>query len=646
MKKIFSFLAALLLVSFSAKAAISITLIVDDPARYDISYYDQSYNQIEPDIVAGANVLTFDWIAEDSYSGVSVSIYPKSDYKVQSLFCVTTETEETIYGSGASLYVLPEQNGYVYRVTSVSYEELRTAKATFIVDNPDKVTLNRGYSAIELVQGENVVSFIPEGTDAERFTVSASIRNSELYQVTADGKEVVSQYGNYNLTDLKDGSRVEIVANFPDKDVKINFVAEVEGSEGFINSVLVDNQPVENFSLAEGLTLKLGQLLTINGNTLDYNWESAQMNSTTIAYWSNPYNFFVKEEGPHTFTFKATPYALLNFTVNVDHPERITLYKGSKYQSITIPLVAGENKLTISAQAGGIAFEAAAGYLVTSFTAADGTEYKATPSYSLIPVKEGDVFTITTYAPDRVEEALIYIDEPALATGGGIVSWYANDNYDAQTTAYSFQAGTNAPQIQAGYNPLVFDATFDNPLNIAAWNADHFFVYLNDVQQVIPEYYSSVQFAVADGDIVKVFLRAEPDTFAVSFSVADDCAACAFEDVVRDQIVPVADLANSIDVLTGTEISFRLAGTEILTANGAELTPDEDGVYTLHINANTTLVAGSTPTAIDHVDTALNTNVYTLQGVLLIREATPAQINALPAGLYIINGQTTYLLSR
>lgn len=60
-------------------------------------------------------------------------------------------------------------------------------------------------------------------------------------------------------------------------------------------------------------------------------------------------------------------------------------------------------------------------------------------------------------------------------------------------------------------------------------------------------------------------------------------------------------------------------------------------LYTNFVDAT----SGIEDVAVDGSGKAADANVYTLQGVLLIKDATDAQISALPAGLYIIRGVKT-----
>ena len=77
--------------------------------------------------------------------------------------------------------------------------------------------------------------------------------------------------------------------------------------------------------------------------------------------------------------------------------------------------------------------------------------------------------------------------------------------------------------------------------------------------------------------------------------------------------------------------------------NGTAVTAETDGSYKVVVNSNSTInVKVAVASGIGSVTTSAQkgTDVYTVAGVLVLKNATPSQINALAKGLYIINGKT------
>lgn len=635
MRKIYSFVLAFVAGIFATNinAAISITINIDDINRVTVR---QDYNEVNG-LKTGNNVITS--TADYTY----VEIAPRSgDFGLTGVIQIDKEgkTENRYISYGVCAFSASSYNdGFTYKVTSFSYAALRTASCKIYVDDASKVNAYRNNnSTITLTNGLNVVKFIQEGDNAETpFSISS---NSSLYKVKLNGEEQAGSYGSYRLAPV-DGDSITILANYPDVDVPVHFIAGNEASQGFITEITVDGEAVA--TPADGnLTVKLGSTVGYKGNISDYKFDSLFVGTEKNTYFSGSATFFVgSETADYTIKYYAHKYATYDITVNIDHPERVTLYKGYSYNNNPIVLAAGSNTVALTEQISGISFKVNAGCWIESFADAEGNEYKNTSSYSLIATSAGKVFTITTGEIDRQLHAEFYIDDPSASTYGGNVTFAADGSNRSTPLVFHGNGGVLA---QSGYNLLTFDKTFDNPVQVSFWGPDvsTIFFYINDVKQ---DASTSFSFTLADGDVLKAFLKAEPQTYTVTFG-AKEGSDYGFTDVVRDVIVPVGDVTAPLSVLTDTKISFKLTGTTVVTANDKVLTADEEGIYSLSVNENTAILAGGEGTSIENITPAPSNNVYSLQGVLLLRDATEAQIKALPAGTYIINGKAAYLLQR
>ncbi len=578
MKKIYSLLIALVAMFCSAVAinAASLTVNVDDASRVKVMI-----DYVEQTIVTGNNVFEYD---PNSYAYMEIS-GKNGDYGISKVHVKYTDnTKEDVYMSygKAGLSMGAYQNGAVYTVTSFSYAELRTATCTVNVDDASKVSFQRGNSTVELVNGDNTIAFIPDGSNAESFSIRGT--SGSLYQVLVNGTAASTSYdGSYSVSP-KANDIIKIEANFPDVNVPVKFIAVNEGTEGFVTNVKVDGEAVAN-AWDEHFSVKLGSTLEWTPNESDYQLNSIWLNGAT-SYLYECRNITVLTTDSVIIKYDATKYASFNITVNIDHADRITLYKKVNYNSVEITgLVDGANTIELSEACSGLSFKAFGGCWVKSFKDAEGTEYKDYPdNYQDIPVAEGKVFTVTTGAVERNAKFVFYIDEPAQCPYGGNLT-LAADNHKNQTTPVLFQDGNGDP-LAGGYYTIAFDATFDNPMQINCWgNTNAAIVYQQDT---IVKYDYSPRFTATDGDVIKVFLAGAPDTLAVTFTAA---AGCAFSDVVRDIVVPVADVTTPLEVLEGTQISFKQTGAVKVLANGAEVAADEDGVYTISVTADTEIVA-------------------------------------------------------
>lgn len=70
--------------------------------------------------------------------------------------------------------------------------------------------------------------------------------------------------GYYSVAPV-DGDSITILANYPDIDVPVHFIAGNEASKGFITEVTVDGEAVTNLA-DDNFTVKLGSTVGYKGN--------------------------------------------------------------------------------------------------------------------------------------------------------------------------------------------------------------------------------------------------------------------------------------------------------------------------------------------------------------------------------------------
>ncbi len=635
MKKFYSLVLALVACATTAFAT-SITINIDDATRVKVSQ-----DGTELTVKNGANTIT----STESYSYVTITT-TSSDYGLTSVTAVnaagTPQSPEYIYNNSVNLSLSSYVDGWTYTVTSFSYAELRTAKCKVYVDDASKVQLTRyNGSTITLQNGVNEIAFVPATASANVESPFGLRGESTLYAVKINGAEQTESGGSYYLS-VADGDSVTILANFPDVDVPVQFIAGDDKSAGFITGVDVDGTSVTNWADAD-FTVKLGSKVTFKYNTADYGTDSIFVNGEKIYSYGSSYYFTVTTETTHTVKYYAHKYATYDITINIDDPSHITLYKGYSYNNQEITgLIAGKNTVSLAETIKGISFKAASGCWVVSFTDAEGTEYKETSGYSQISTKAGDVFNITTGAADRSSQFVFYIDSlEKVPYGGGLV-------FPDRTSPLVFAEDyAKNPVAVNGYNVIHFDPLYDSVIAVSfngLYEKD-VYMYIND-SLISPKYEgsSSFELRLEDKDIVKAFLAGAPDTLDVTLIETDEYK---FIDLTEDVLNEESSLPTNPyygKALTGTLLSFSVTDGGVVYQDEKKLEPVEDDVYAVVITANTTIEVKAPATAIENTNAALNRNVYTVEGILLLQDATDAQIKSLPAGLYIINGQSTYLL--
>lgn len=521
-------------------------------------------------------------------------------------------TPESVYSGMWYKTVYSSDEGATYTITTKNLEEARTASCTVNVDDASRVTasLSGTNSDVTFVNGENTLRFDPENETTLR--LSAANYNYPLYSVTVNGESVGSEYGSYYVP-LTQGCEVNIIAIIPDKDITLTIEYADEASVGAIGQVRVEDEivtPVDNV-----VTLKAGQKIGILGNSM-YNIESAELNGDPISYWSGSYEYTWTAMDNCVLKVKAHKYSTFNVKVTVNDPDQITLYRGSSYSGDVIELNEGENTVEVPENNSYITWEIATGCKLVSAT----INGEATTAQGV-------------YATDNMEivfeTAAIFMDKTA-------VVW---TDFDPQSLTYfSFSTYTRddlGKNFSQGYNVVPFyDAYVPFGLSWYTQELDVNKVYVNDeIKEPQYEGSTSYELPLENGDVVKVFLAAEPVECAVTFEVEEGVEA----NVTRDVIKPVDDLETPLTVFAGTQLNIT-SETEnvIVLVNDKKVTPSEEAGYEFVVTEPVNVVMkvdGSIGITTIGAE-APAAPVYNLQGVRVSNS-----LDALPAGIYIQGGK-------
>lgn len=623
MKKIYSFLSVMVLSLFAISANAQKTVIfnVDDPDRVDIQV---NYASVEG-IVAGDNKVEIPQYA-------SVYVYAKSGYLLESVCCTTTNTPISIYGMNyAYVYVDTSAEGELrYEVKSNTLEALRTATMTVNVDDASLVAMQFSTTneRVNLVNGENTVKFIPSMESP--IMIAHSTYGKTLYQVSVNDVIQEAQGQQYRLN-VVDGSKVDIKANFPEGlAYRVQFSYVNEGTEDAVSSVTVDGAPIEAEKYNDpDFTVPAGKQVSITFNLQDYQLNNFKVNGTTTSTYGS-YQFIPTAET--TLEIDATKYAEFNSTLNIDHAENVTVYKGYSYNNNVISVKDGENILTMMSNSNMIAIKANSGCKIESITDNLGSSFSSdyNGDYNIY-LSEGQVVAVTTSAIVRNDVVTINVD--ADPTDQNVINYF------------SFaRADRSAITLKEGANELKFNS-IDNPFDLS-WYDSHGYTtaYLNGVK--IKPYYeggNKYELNFTNGDVLDVFIITEFTPFNVTFTNNDESVAANTTVSVDGKGAAINYWANGLTVLSGTTLSIAPAGdAPIYVMNGEKvLTPAEDGTYKVTVSENTALTLSSTSlTGIEEVTantTADKNAVYNLQGVKVANRADA--LRDLPAGVYVVGGK-------
>lgn len=604
--------------SFSAKADINVTLKVDDATRLTgyIQYTDGDYNYVQTD-------LDLTQFIEEGNSFTIPSSYGYVYINATDGNTITSAIDQisgNSGGTGSSVYF------YVYAdanivVTSADLESTRTATCSVTVDDASKVALsyNTGESVM-LENGTNTVKFNPDNETP--FQLSHANYGETLYSVTLNGNNVTDNYGRYYVT-VADGDVLDIKAEFPDEPSIISF-SYGDNEEEILGclSVRINDASVEDFN-GKTLSAKLGDKITLIGNTdlYDFNYSINIDGESTYFYGSYD---FVATKTAHTIEVNATKYATYDVNVTVDNADQISIYAGTSNTPASI--ISGEvTAIALSSSSNYINVMPATDCYIASILV-NGNEYTSdygTQSCTVRNLNEGDNVVITSGKVERNKTATIWVDDLNAAIYG-----YSVQRYSDRTSVNLISGETVTINFDDADNPYYF--SFYQPT---------FCSFFMNGTYVAPQYEGSTSYYVtfADGDALEVYLASEPEKFAVTFTQNLENAVTS----VSTNGQAYADWATGFSAISGTEVSVALADESGATVfvDDVNVTANENGLYVIEIKKDTNIVISDETSGIENITVESTNNVYNMQGMLIIRNAQAEQINALPSGIYIINGK-------
>jgi len=608
-KKNYFVLIILFVIIASLKAnAFNITVNVDDASR--VSLYLGSSKQTLTD---GDNVL-------DVKTGDRLYFSANTGYVLKSVMNGTTA--ETISSLTSCMIGLDEatHTDAKWIVTTCPLDDVRTASCKVTVDDASKVTLGFSgtYTTYALKDGENDVKFVPEVEST--FAISAKDNSVSLYSVKKNSEPVSPQYGTYRI-DVVNGDKIEIQANYPDEDYSVKFNLS-EKAEGFITKVQVNGVEVKNF-MDDNFTVKAGSQVSITGNTNDYSLESFKVNGSDVDFYGS-YSFMVT--GPTNVDIVAHKYGNISAVLDIDDASHVTVYKGYSYYGNSVEVKTGKNTIEVPESTPVIAIKANDGYTLVSVS--DGTtDFVERDGNSEVNVKVTDAMNITVKTAELVRDknAVVYVEDASVPS-------YMRFMRKDYTTI----------DLATGYNHIPF-YDGDLPFSSSFYGTSTLNVYKND-ELMEPQYTGATSYTlnVEDNDVVKFFFTKTPAIAKATVTVEGDAKELT---TVKDQIKEVADFTNPISCLEDTELSFSVSdksSVKSFTMNGTAVTPQEDGTYKVIITADSDIkVELGVASGIKSVTGSENkaNNVYTTDGVLVIKNATRSQIDGLAKGIYIINGK-------
>lgn len=620
----------------------SFTLYVADASKVQLSRADNT----AVTLANGNNTVKF-------ADGSHVSGYAETSFIVrtsESDVLLTYESSnlepKSKYSTSGSLD-FPAKNGATVSVSLYNLDDIRTASVTVNVDDPSKLSVVRGGRSIYFSETNKTINFVSShlsGYTESNFTFSG---NGNWYTLKNGDNTLSSFSSNYNWT-ATNGATVDVVFAVPDVNVPVNFEGTIDAfSKVEVNGVEVDKA---TWSAAD-YSVKLGSEINLYGNNTDYSLDLLEINGTKLDSYNYffsgyAYSFTVTSESAYNVNLSATKLEPFDIYLTVNHPDLLAVspnYNGSSPydKEVVDPANPNRLKVTLPGKTSSVYLCALDGCSFDSIK--DGSGNHVSCYYSPVTiynVSANQEFSVWINKPERTDTLYVSFDYPEYLSAGGVVQrnnkeviTFKNPSTESGAAAYNEQ--------YKGWNKIAFDPNNEKGFYLSLY-ANNFYIYYNGEQK--QDNYSgnnimsSYNFTASNNDsiVVNILLSA-------SFNIAGSATVT---------MVSPADVdpTKTFYVAPETEVQFTTNGSSVVVNNTDDIVADGDGVYTVTVSGNYTTIAIGAPTttAIESVtiEKPRNNNVYTLQGILLIQNASEAQIDALPRGLYIINGEKRIVTNR
>lgn len=528
--------------------------------------------------------------------------------------------------------------GRIYEVGTVSLESERTASVTVTVtDDPSKVTeAYRGAARIQLGKAGEAKTFgFNPGSSEAQFKFSGDL--VPLNSVKVNGKAVAPDTPESlsHIITVADGDKIEITASYPEIEVPftINVPEEVAGVVRSLKRNLGGYYNYENldFTPNEPVMVPAGSCLEIEFNTSDYNLKSAKIGD----YDLNPSGakIFVLNDMVDV-DLDAALWGVFNVTINLTDPSQVKVYPGEYPDVEPYALVAGANNVELDERKGAIFIKAESGFQINGVTDENGNLCEG----------QGNVYKVT-------RNGMVFnIESGELQYDGKWVLWIdTTDHFNTEADSY-----WGSSEYRGEYNYITEAGYLVHPYAKALGEQFNFFIsldlgyhlYINGELDSTNEYTPSCYKYFTPGnkiDVLRLYTTGEPaEKYDVEFVTFGDKVSDA--KVVTDLVVEQPAWADGLTLLEGTRVAITLpadAEGAAVKLDDATLYADEDGRYVFDTKGNhtVTISTSSSITGIDADRSTDNNAVYNLMGVKVLDNASAADLELLPTGIYVVNGQ-------
>lgn len=613
-------LATIALGISSAEASVSLTITADDASHVKV-YVNEWSSELQEDIPRyfepEGNV--FSVTVDDGYR---IRVKGVNPWGIESITDDAGTPVDAYKSAGEWSFSSNYLDGKNLNVVTYNQDLERTKSFTLNIDDPDAVNVYLGVGQYpntyqpDLNPGETVIKYNP---DTEyRINISPKYWDETIYGVTLDGQPYDADSMGWYIFDLSDNCSVDVMVHAPARDVNLSF-SYSDGSMGCIDKVLVNDEQVE---MSEIITVPDGSRIEVfknNGFNISY-W---RIGNGEFMLWSGESNVFTVM-GDTELYFMAVPKKAVNFVVNVNNAECMSLFVvNDNGEGSPLDLVTGKNDLQLYDGNTYVFWTAAKGCIIDEVRVSSNGEDAELYTAANIVVEDGMVIDFSAREMARTCTAVVWCDGVKDADMGA----YIKNRYYEKIC--DLKEGYNVIQFDEAENP--FDVTASFILSDAKFN-----IFYLDGVRLEPRYADMPSYSVTFSDLSvgKLFLAHRPVDCKITIEIGENVDV----EVIRDIIVPVTDFSAPVECFEGTEFKIIPENPVIVSVDGDEIDPEEDGCYIIEANDSYTITVEKNPTVgITGINGESEDDiVYNLLGVSL---GKVENINTLAPGIYIIGGK-------
>lgn len=549
-------------------------------------------------------------------SYVSMKTFPAGEF-CEVRYSPEYNTSLSISANGPAPYkVLVDGEEIPQSPYSVSINNLHQDMTVEIIANyPDEeatVTFDLKNDAKDYVK-----EFYIYGSAAENYSKTPVDISSGSAKIPL-GKQVVighvTNYRDFTLAEYKAGSYTttstsETAQFYVTSDVTVSIDASY--SPAFNVTIDIDNPDAilskRNSYSKDVLELSEGEnTVAVHETNKDlsfkakpgYKVESVTKNGEPVsAGWDGSYSIYgynVSEGDKYVVTSSKLP--VFDTWITIDEPANVIVKRyvnSSDFQPVTLEMKKGRNKIECAEGEinSSIYVYPAEGCWINSVNLNGDNQTADYSGYFKLAMQADYEAAVSSEVIDRAQSYVIWFDNIKAP--------------NLESTQWRYNNGkVQDPDIHNGYQVKTFfhgDNYFELNNNYTYGAEQTAAIYLNDEKLPFSSTYApNVKIEeMKDGDVIRVFLEtAAPQFYKVNLSVTDSenpkvAGKVVYDAVMRDVIRKVDDLSKELSVLRGTRFDITLSNDSpedvdiLLTANGVAVQPDENGVYSIEVNADT-----------------------------------------------------------